>query len=151
SLPPFPVKEVVARIRAEAAAAMRHREQVASMRAQASPAPDRPEEAAPEKAKGRMTVEEVNEKARRVAGRMGESIFLLLSTRAQAREIGCHFSTWTKTEFYEECRRKTQRQLQQAGGRKASGSRPAQALTPQLEATLGEGRPDEVLHQVEAN
>src|SRR5262249_45837368 len=105
-------------------------------------------EAAPKQAKrSRMTVEEANQEALRVAARM-KSAFFLLSEREQARQIGCHWQTWTKTELYKKAQQKRARLLKQASRADAPGSPPVVSFTSDLEAVTGEGQPNEILDQL---
>jgi hypothetical protein len=53
----------------------------------------------------RMNVEQANDKAMALAKRMGKRFFRL-SEREQAKRIGCHWSTWAKTEFYRQAKKK---------------------------------------------
>jgi hypothetical protein len=93
----------------------------------------------------RMTVEQANRKAMLVARRMKKAFFLL-SAREQARQIGCHWQTWTKTTFYAKAQVGKARLTQPP--RKDIGSPPVASLTGGLEAVAGEGDRDEVLKQL---
>ncbi len=125
--------EIVAQIHLEAANAARL--------CQPPPAAEReaPAEAepAPSKTRGRMSKEEANEKAKRLAKSMKDKFFLL-PVRQQAHLIGCSFATWTKTTFYHTAR---QRGVL-AAKRKRRGSRPAAPrpvnFSDKIEETVGE-------------
>jgi hypothetical protein len=94
----------------------------------------------PTKRKG-MTVKEANEKAMEIAARIPD--FFKLSERAQAKEIGCHWRTWTRTEFF-----KTAERMRAPRVPKNPSSPKTVSLTHELEAVTGEGGRDEVLKKL---
>jgi hypothetical protein len=110
------------------------------------PLPVRPIQA---KTSHRMSVDEANEVAMRLAKKMKRNFFRL-SERNQAKQIGCSWQTWRKTEFYKTARRKKNRQTHQTGQGKVSAPRSVVSLTHDLEAVTGEGERDEVLKQLTA-
>ena len=71
--------------------------------------------------------------------------FFKLSERAQAKEIGCHWGTWTRTEFF-----KTAERMRAPRAPKNPSSPKTVSLTHELEAVTGEGGRDEVLNRLVA-
>jgi hypothetical protein len=104
-----------------------------------------PPDESPHPPRRKMTVEEANEKAMKLAGRMKQAFFLL-SEREQARLIGCHWRTWTKTTFYAKAQQKRGRIARKVAGQKVAGTRPAVSLTGAVEAVVGDGERNEVLN-----
>jgi hypothetical protein len=96
---------------------------------------------------GRMTVAEANEEAMRLAKGKGKS-FLFLSERQQAKQIGCSWETWTKTDFYKKAKEKKASIAARITKGDSSGSARVVGLTTNLETTIGEGDRDEVLKQL---
>jgi hypothetical protein len=95
----------------------------------------------------RMTVAQANQKAMELAKKEGAAFFLL-SERAQARRIGCHWKTWTKTEFY-----RTAEQMKRCRAKRiiqgpSPASPPVVSLTAGLEEQTGFGDRNEVLEQL---
>jgi hypothetical protein len=88
----------------------------------------------------RMTVDEANAAAMRLADTMGPAFFNL-SERQQAEKIGCHWNTWRKTPLY----KAGDKRREKAPG---TGSRSAVSLTPRLEAITGQGEKDQVLKEL---
>lgn len=90
----------------------------------------------------RMTAEEANAKAMKLAHKMRTGFFAL-SERQQAKLIGCSWKTWRKTEFYPKA------QAERPAGKRSKTSSPkAESLTAGREAVTGEGDKDEVLQQL---
>lgn len=89
--------------------------------------------------KHRMTVDDANEKAMKLAHRMRAGFFAL-SERQQAKLIGCSWTTWKRTPFYAEAQEK-----RPAGKQQQSSSPKTESLTAGREAVTGEGDKDEVL------
>jgi len=102
-----------------------------------------------QKKRTRMTREEANQEAMKLAKEMG-STFFLLSESEQARRIGCAWKTWNRTTFFQEAQ-KRQKQLSNRYAAKGKGSRPVVSFTGALEAVAGEGKKDEVLEQLIAD
>jgi hypothetical protein len=94
----------------------------------------------------RMKVKEANEEAMKVAKQMGKAFFFL-SERAQARRIGCHWKTWTRTPFFKKAKLKRARLLGQSSQGHAAGSPSTITLTSDLQAVTGEGERGEVMEQ----
>jgi hypothetical protein len=95
--------------------------------------------------KQRMTVEEANKKAMKVAHKMRAGFFAL-SERQQADLIGCSWKTWHDTPFYEKA------QAKRPGGKRFKPRSPrTESLTPGREAVTGQGNRDEALHQLIAD
>jgi hypothetical protein len=88
----------------------------------------------------RMTVTEANRKAMDLATKM-KAEFFSLSEREQARRIGCTWKTWSRTPFYPLAKRTKAKD-------NGPGSPPTVSLTDTLRAVTGDGRPDEVLHNL---
>jgi hypothetical protein len=98
----------------------------------AAPGSSAPPPAPQGRPKGRMTVEQANEKAMELAKTM-KIVFFTLSQREQANRIGCSWATWSKTKFFREAKKKALAQ------QKASGRAPAPrtvTLTDNIEAVL---------------
>jgi hypothetical protein len=95
----------------------------------------------------RMTVAEANEEAMRLAKVQGKS-FLFLSERQQAKQIGCSWETWTKTDFYKKAKEKKASIAARITKGGSSGSARVVGLTTNLETTIGKGDKDEVLKQL---
>jgi hypothetical protein len=57
------------------------------------------------KGSGRMTPEQANEKAARLARQMGSKFFLIRKS-AQAEMIGCDLRTWKKTKLFQEAEKR---------------------------------------------
>jgi hypothetical protein len=95
----------------------------------------------------RMTVEEANTKAMRLAKQMKRAFFQL-AQREQARRIGCSWATWHKTRFFAEAQKRGDRRPRRARGKNAAGPLPVSSFTRDLEAATGEGNRDEVLNQM---
>jgi hypothetical protein len=92
----------------------------------------------------RMSVEEANAEAMKLARRMRQAFFAL-SERQQAAQIGCSWKTWTRTRFY------TTAQAKRPGGKRSRPASPkVESLTPALERVTGEGERDEVLQKLTA-
>jgi hypothetical protein len=89
----------------------------------------------------RMTRREANDRAMELATRMKEDFFRL-SSREQARQIGCSYGTWMNTPLYKKM--KEMGLLQENGN--TSRSPRASSFTSTLEAVKGQGRRDEVLN-----
>jgi hypothetical protein len=111
--------------------------------------PTEPQTGLPQRAKQsrRMTVEEANETAMKLAKQMKQGFFLL-SEREQAKKIRCSWQTWKKTPFYLKSKKHKARLASKAGSPDAPGSPPVVSLTSNLEAVTGEGSPNEVLEQL---
>jgi hypothetical protein len=90
----------------------------------------------------RMTVEEANTKAMKLARKMRAGFFAL-SERQQAKQIGCSWQTWSRTPFYRKAQAK-----RPAGKRSKPPSPKTESLTAGREAVTGEGDKDEVLQQL---
>jgi hypothetical protein len=91
----------------------------------------------------RMTVQQANAKAMELAKRMGKAFFALSET-AQAVRIGCHWKTWSRTEFYQDAKKK-------APPRKKGSGKAVVSLTDTLEAVAGAGKANDVLEQTIAD
>jgi hypothetical protein len=90
----------------------------------------------------RMTVERANDKAMKLARKLRAGFFAL-SERQQAKQIGCSWATWKKTEFYAKA------QARRPAGKRSTVSSPkAESLTAAREAVTGEGDKEEVLQQL---
>jgi hypothetical protein len=89
----------------------------------------------------RMTVEQANERASKLAKRMKNGFFAM-SKREQAKQIGCHLKTWKQTSLY-----KTAVEDGRIPPDKPRGPKTV-SLTSGLEDTTGEGEKDEVLKEV---
>jgi hypothetical protein len=103
-----------------------------------------------DKAKGqrtRMSVEDANQEAMAVAGRLGQAFFLL-SERKQAKQIGCSWPTWTKTKFYKTAQQKRRKVARRVAGEQGPPTRAAVSLTSSVEAVVGDGERDEVLNRL---
>jgi hypothetical protein len=96
----------------------------------------------------RMTVEEANKRAMRVFKQLGKAFFLL-SEREQAKRIGCHWQTWTKTKLYKRAQKIRNRAMRQPVNKTdAPAASKVVSLTSSLEAVLGEGDRHETLNQL---
>jgi hypothetical protein len=100
-------------------------------------------EAEEKKSKKRMTRQEANERAMELVKRYRKQ-FVMLSESEQARQIGCSWQTWKRTELF----KKIHKQKNKLLPRKRAGSRRPVSLTHDLESVTGEGKPDEVLNQL---
>ncbi len=90
----------------------------------------------------RMTVAKANAKSMTLARKMREGFFAL-SQRQQAELIGCSWSTWKKTPFYQKA------QVKRPAGTGVKMSSPKTvSLTSGREAVMGEGGKDEVLNNL---
>jgi hypothetical protein len=87
----------------------------------------------------RMTHDEANSKAMKLAKKMKKKFFAL-SRREQAELIGCSFATWKKTEFF-----KTAERRRPAKAPRKPSSPKTVSLTNKVEAVTGEGGRDQVL------
>jgi hypothetical protein len=86
------------------------------------------------KGRRRMTVAEANEKAMRLAKRLGKTFFRLSETE-QAERIKCSWQTWARTDFYPKA------QAKRPGGKRSTSPAPkVQRITPPLEAVLHEDK-----------
>ncbi|HVS36836.1 MAG TPA: hypothetical protein VMS17_14850 [Gemmataceae bacterium] len=92
-----------------------------------------------------MAREEADRKARELA--RDDPSFYTASGREQARRIGCSYATWHATPFYEQARwrRKGPARPKRTGEVAAPK---AVSFTKEMESVTGEGRQDEVLHQL---
>lgn len=90
----------------------------------------------------RMTVEEANEKAKQLVKAMKRGF--LVSYRKQANLIGCSFATWRKAPFFYVVNKN--RLLAEKS--KPKGERKSSAFTPAIEATIGVGKPGEVVNRL---
>ena len=93
----------------------------------------------------RMSVEEANAKAMKLA-RKQRAGFFALSIRQQAELIGCSFKTWKKTPFF-----KTAQEKRPAGKLRKTSSPKTVSLTDGLEAVTGEGGKDQTLQDLIAD
>jgi hypothetical protein len=110
------------------------------------PAVQATEEPAPApRPKKPMTVAQANRQAQKLARRVGPAFFAV-SEREQARQIGCAWQTWAKTEFYQTARARKER----AEPGKAARPPAAVSLTSEMEAALGDGGRDAVLEELVA-
>jgi hypothetical protein len=106
---------------------------------QPAAAPER-DETTESGARSRMPVAKANERALKLARKLGK-VFFVLSDTAQAKKIGCLIRTWRKTPFYSEAEKRRPKPV-----RKGQGRRRAVSLTEGIEATAG--REDERLRQL---
>jgi hypothetical protein len=90
----------------------------------------------------RMTIDEANSKATQIAKKM-KKVFIALSITEQARQIGCHIETWKKTKFYS----KAQQMRPKAGPKKPRRPKTV-SMTRKVEATVGQGKKNEVLEKL---
>jgi hypothetical protein len=95
----------------------------------------------PERGKTRMTVEQANEEAMALMKRMAKAFFQL-SQSQQAKKIGCHWKTWTKTALFKKA--KKEGRIKPHRVRRGGATPKAVSLSSELEAT--KGKRDEVLH-----
>jgi hypothetical protein len=95
----------------------------------------------------RMTVAEANGRAMQIARRMGDEFFLL-SERKQAKQIGCSWTTWSRTDFYRGAKNKKVSLAKQIVKGHTPSSPPVVRLTDSLQAVTGEGNRDEVLNKL---
>jgi hypothetical protein len=93
----------------------------------------------------RMTVQQANEEAMRLARKMRMGFFAL-SERQQAKLIGCSWVTWKKTLFYVKAKK-----MRPAGKVKRAPSPKTRSITAGREAVLGEGKKDHVLQELIAD
>jgi len=89
----------------------------------------------------RMSVEEANKEAKKVAKRFGKGFFAM-SANKQAEHVGCHHLTWKNTAFYKSAMEKGLITKPKKRVLKAVG------LTATLETVIGEGERNEILNQV---
>jgi hypothetical protein len=87
-----------------------------------------------------MSIDEANAAARRLA--KCDIAFVKLPIREWAKRIGCTISTVSKTALWQEVMRRSGR------GRVPGGVPKTVSLTENINACLGEGRPNEVLDQL---
>jgi hypothetical protein len=93
--------------------------------------------------KKKMTVEEANKEGMARTKEIGPS-FWDLSARAQAKEVGCTWKTWTKTTLF---KKHCERSKAAAGQAPDTAAAPvAVSFTDKMEEVTGEGRRDEVLN-----
>ncbi len=92
----------------------------------------------------RMTLEEANQKAMKLAAKWRGGFFAL-SERKQAEMIGCSWQTWVKTTFYKKAQNK-----RPTGKRTTMSSPKTESLTTAREAVTGEGDKDEILNALAA-
>jgi hypothetical protein len=91
---------------------------------------------------GRMTVDDANEKALKLARKLRLGFFAL-SERQQARQIGCSWTTWQKTKFYKKAK------VMRPGVKKSKPRSPkTESLTAGREEVIGEGERNEILEQL---
>jgi hypothetical protein len=75
--------------------------------------------------------------------------FFALSERKQATRIGCSWSTYSKTDFYREAEELGLLSPRSRKKREQKGSPPsAVSFTPKMEATLGDGDKDQIVHEL---
>jgi hypothetical protein len=103
----------------------------------------------------RMTVEEANERAKQLTDtREKRTKFFAVSERKQAERIGCSWKSWSRTEVFKEAVERGWLQKRKNAKKAASdttGPVPrVVSMTPELEATIAEGVPDEVLKRLVA-
>lgn len=91
-----------------------------------------------------MSVDEANDKAKKLVEEMGKAFFVM-SKRKQVKLIGCHIKTWKKTPLFQEALKKGKITPPKPKAAKVS------SLTSACEAVTGEGDRDEVLKQLIAD
>jgi hypothetical protein len=96
-----------------------------------------------------MTKESANKRAMELARVMGKTFFLL-SESEQARQIGCTWRTWSKTEFYQKAQKRRGKLATRPTQGKRAGSPRTVSFTSDLEKVTGEGDREEVLERLAA-
>jgi hypothetical protein len=98
------------------------------------------------RARRRMTVDQANKEAMKLANRRGAD-FVRLSQREQAKLIGCSWATWKKTPFFEATQKRRHKISSRASRTRTTGKRPT-SLTKKVEEAAVEGGKDQVLNDL---
>jgi hypothetical protein len=108
-------------------------------------------DAADKSQRQRMSVEEADRKARDLTNtaKKKKAFFDLSETIQAEQRIGCSWGTWSKTHYFQEAVECGWLAKRKNAKNKTGGSPPAVvSLTSALEAAVGEGRQEEVLHNL---
>ncbi len=114
------------------------------LKSRALPEPAEAEDPAPPS--NRLTVEEANTKAKRLAKQMGNAFFLL-SERKQFKLIGCGSKTWRNTELYKKAK-KMKAKVLRPSKQGQTRSPAAMSFTSTLEAQTYDGERDEEIKRL---
>jgi hypothetical protein len=104
----------------------------------------------PGKAKrSRMTVSEADQRAKELTDTPGKKKkFLSMSLRKQAKRVGCHLGTYTKTDCYQDAVKLGWIAPKEVRSNKGQSPARQVSMTPKLEASVGAGERDEVLKRL---